>query len=166
MKINQTKMNYLLKLFVILNCFLVFSCKNEGDERPNGYYEDFFSIPKIGNEMIADAINKNDTQSYNDVWGYYFLSGRDKMFLSPAMIMANKNNYNKAYYHVYCILASKVGGGQLKDVDLKTKNLAFYYLTRAKELGCDEAREEYEEQFGMWKNLPASDTFLKEFSKN
>jgi hypothetical protein len=119
-------------------------------------------------EWISLALNNNDTVLYNNVSSYYLFNNMGEDFLLTALIMANKYNNAEACFHVYDIIAYstlKEPKEALDLMDLKTKNLALYYLLKSNEMGFESAKYEVAEIFGENIEPPKSIHYLQEFSK-
>ncbi len=83
--------------------------------------------------------------------------------------MANKYHCPEAYRNMNAILTNEAyargDGVMLFSNDQDTKNLALYYLFKAKELGSTLAKHDIELEFGKDKPIPNSSFFLKQLMK-
>lgn len=119
-------------------------------------------------QLIDSAIIYGNEKAYNEVASYYLIENMGKDFFYYALTMANKYNNAEACFHVYDIIAHstpKEPKEALELMDLKTKNLALYYLLKSNELGFESAKYQITEIFGKDKSPPKSTHFLQEFSK-
>ncbi|MCD0465081.1 hypothetical protein [Flavobacterium sp. ENC] len=86
----------------------------------------------MNNLVLMDSLSKRvieygDTKAYFEIQSIYNIAEQKRTSaLYYALIMANKYNYNQAYYDVYEILNST-------KADNKTKEMANEYLKKYKE---------------------------------
>jgi hypothetical protein len=158
-----------LLTFVIL--FFVFnSCdlrKNKDEDItiiPRFYPHDNMKIQ----HLIDSALNYGDQKAYNEVASYYLINDMGKFFFYFALTMANKHNNAEACFHVYYIIAystPKTPKETLDGMDIKTKNMALYYLLKSHEMGFESAKFQVFQIFGKNVVPPKSQHYLLEFSK-
>lgn len=153
-------------LFILL---IICSCTKKDMKNDKNITEGITVIEKDTlNKMISGALKNNDTLLYNKVSSYFLFNNMGEEFLLTALMMANKYNNAEACFHVYEIIAHstpKVPIEALKLMDLKTKNLALYYLLKSNEMGFESAKYHVVEIFGKDKTPPKSTYYLQEFSK-
>jgi hypothetical protein len=96
-------------------------------------------------QIREEAANGN-IDSYNELRIVY-LDFPTEDFLFPAMLMANKYDYPRAYLDVFnALLYGYVGDVEDFDkMDKKTQKLALEYLMTAKKKGVKEADEIYKQ---------------------
>lgn len=114
---------------ILISC----SCKNNEEE----VYISYYSHP---DRYIKDAeyiLTRGDTAFYDSFFDSYADYDALDMMLPFAMIMANKFDYNKAYYDVYYILTNLYFNFELYnfDIDSTTQAMAKEYYTKAIEKG-------------------------------
>ena len=114
---------------ILISC----SCKNNEEE----VYISYHSHP---DSYIKDAkyiLTSGDTAFYDSFFCTYADDGAIDMMLPFAMIMANKFDYNKAYYDVYYILTNMYCFFYIYDYDIDstTQAMAKEYYTKAIEKG-------------------------------
>ena len=111
------------------------------------------------------AIDSGDFDAYNKLATPYLIEDRNLTELYYySMIMANKYHCPEAYYTLWIILEHSVSTREMEllNDDKDTKNMALYYLFRAKELGFSHAEVEIEQKFGKGKPVHNSSFFLKQ----
>lgn len=124
--------NKFLSAFVLLLLIIV-ACKKENNnevivssENSGSYFQ-----KKLNNLALMDSLSKRvidhgDTKAYFEIQAIYNIAEQKRTSaLYYALIMANKYNYNQAYYDVYEILNST-------NMDDKTKEMANEYLKKYK----------------------------------
>lgn len=157
-------MRPLLTLIVILSFY---GCdQKNGKLTKKSISEPDTSVLKDRN-LILNAINSNDTITYNQMAGHYILYNTEKDLFYYSLRMAYENNYPEAYYHIYFIIAystPKNPPEALKLMDIKMRNFALFHLLKAYELGYSRAKYEIDNIFGKEK-FPTSDSFLDEAIK-
>ena len=123
---------------ILISC----SCKNNEEEVYISYYShpDSISYYCHPDRYIKDAeyiLTKGDTAFYDSFFDSYADYDALDMMLPFAMIMANKFDYNKAYYDVYYILTNLYFNFELYnfDIDSTTQAMAKEYYTKAIEKG-------------------------------
>lgn len=140
-------------LFFLL--ILIFSCQEKKDIQETNYDRDFL------NSLIEKGINNGDTISYDRAFNYVLEKGGYVEFYYYALLMANKYNYDKAYYNLYILLTREgitYNGIEIFSNDEETQRLANYYLLKAYELGHKGAHSNLEEIFGD--NIPKSNDYV------
>lgn len=121
-----------LNFFILLLIFA--ACKKENSDEQIVESEDSASYfqKKLNNIELMDSLSRRviehgDTKAYFEIQSIYNIAEqRQTSALYYALIMANKYNYNQAYYDVYEILNST-------KADNKTKEMANEYLKKYKE---------------------------------
>lgn len=119
--------------FFILSLLIIVACKKENNdveivesENSASYFQ-----KKLNNLVLMDSLSKRvteygDTKAYFEIQSIYNIAEqKNTSALYYSLIMANKYNYNQAYYDVYQILNSK-------NADNKTKEIANEYLKKYK----------------------------------
>lgn len=115
-------------------------------------------------ELWKKAIDKGDFKAYNEVSNAYLLESQIYELYYYSLIMANKYQCPEAYYHLFVVMNDKVSidGLVLYSNDEMTKNMSFYYLLKASELGYAQAQYKIDEVFGKGKSVPNSSYFIKQ----
>jgi hypothetical protein len=153
-------------------CYLFISCSDKKEQ--NLKIKDHDEIPQYvkqnNNKKLTDslfnlAITKGDEKAYNKVAGNYILDENYKDLMYYAIIMANRYNSSEANFHVFLILSNSNNGNAFDELDVKTKNLALYYLVKSNELGYKSAKYSINEIFGKDKTIQKSNYYLMEYSK-
>ena len=119
--------------FFLLSLLIIVACKKENNdveivesENSASYFQ-----KKLNNLVLMDSLSKRvteygDTKAYFEIQSIYNIAEqKNTSALYYALIMANKYNYNQAYYDVYEILNST-------NADNKTKEIANEYLKKYK----------------------------------
>lgn len=107
-------------------------------------------------ENLDKAILKGDTLAYIRSYKAYTTNGKSKEFLYYAIIMAEKNNYKRAYYDISRLLALRT------DDPLVTKykyssSFGFYSFLKSYELGDDFAKDDVKDFYvNENKSIPKS----------
>jgi TPR repeat protein len=94
------------------------------------------SRPYYENKELA--LEKGDTNAYDEMSIEFMDSPNDDRFLLTALLMANKHNYGPAYRDVYYCLTDDYHKGnksELEDLDKKTRELALKYLIDGADMG-------------------------------
>src|SRR6218665_926534 len=159
----------MIKRMIYLNisaiaAILLCSCGQNGTEDSGLHSEvkTFFDNPKHVTELIDNAINKGNTDAFNEVHKFYYMDGRESELLNTSMVMANKYHYPTAYFDVYSELCGG-GGHTFEGLDERTKNLALCYLALSKENGYKLADNEAS-RIGI-KSLLSSSYYTAELTK-
>lgn len=101
-----------ITLFSIL--LLVLNCSKKEEQNKSNLNNDIITQTKFVEfdfhdeelqQNLNKAIVKGDTMAYIRSYKKYSINGRDKEFLYYAILMAEKNNYKKAYYDIALILS-------------------------------------------------------------
>jgi hypothetical protein len=128
-------------------------------------YVKLLNNPKETTRLRKAAIDSGDFRAYNKLATPYLLKERTLDLYYYSLIMANKWHCPEAYYNLCTILQHPVPTNEmdLLSDDKDTKNLALYYLCKAKELGWRQS--EVEQEFGKGKHVPNSSFFLRQLMK-
>lgn len=165
-------MKKIITMLTISLVMLIFlSCNNKKEKQK--YLVEEPSFRKLANDekertrLWKAAIDSGNVQAYNKIAIAYLMTYREVDLYYYSLIMANKYHCADAYLYLHTILTHEASTGDmiiLSD-DKDTKNLALYYLFKAKELGSDDAKHSIELKFGKGKPLPNSSFFLKQLVK-
>jgi len=95
------------------------------------------TIPK---NISIPLVKQGNISAYDDLFRYFCYSGNLEELLPYALLMANKYNYERAYFDVcYCLWAlypeTTYRLSLLDSLDETTRNLALEYLQKGAELG-------------------------------
>jgi hypothetical protein len=121
-----------LIFFILLLFFAACKKENNIDEIVESENSASYFQKKLNNLVLMDSLSKRvteygDTNAYFEIQSIYNIAEqKNTSALYYALIMANKYNYNQAYYDVYEILNST-------NADNKTKVIANEYLKKYKE---------------------------------
>ncbi|KIA99617.1 hypothetical protein OA93_05595 [Flavobacterium sp. KMS] len=121
-----------LNFFILLIIFAACKKENDVDEIVESENSASYFQKKLNNLVLMDSLSKRvteygDTIAYFEIQSIYNIAEQKRTSaLYYALIMANKYNYNQAYYDVYEILNST-------EIDNKTKEIANEYLKKYKE---------------------------------
>jgi hypothetical protein len=128
-------------------------------------YIDLVNNEKERTRLWKAAIDSGDCFAYNKIALAYLMTYREVDLYYYSLIMANKYHCPEAYRTLNSILTHEAYASgdrvMLFSNDRNTKNLAFYYLFKAKELGSSQAKNDIELEFGKGKSVPNSSFFLK-----
>ncbi len=162
-------------LSVTLFITIFFSCSNKDQKKPFKeknlpkidvpFYTILMNNEKERTRLWKLAIDSGDFNAYNKLATPYLIADRDVIQLYYySLIMANKYHCPEAYYNLCTILEHPVSTREMEVLsnDKDTKNLALYYLFKAKELGFKQAKFDVEVKFGKGKSVPNSSFFLKQ----
>lgn len=129
------------KLFILILLLFAFSACNEKEK-----HSEERSMNDRGDEteLKKAVLSKGDVEAYESLRITYLDHPFTEEFLSYALIMANKYNYQQAYFDVFMCLTD-IYWGKLSDIDETTATLAIDYLLKASEKGHDQAKEMVEE---------------------
>jgi hypothetical protein len=113
------------------------------------------------------AIDSGNFVAYNKIAFAYLMTYRFVDLYYYSLIMANKYQCPEAYLNMYLILTHTVSTSDLTlfSNDNNTKNLALYYLLKAKELGLTSAEFGINEEFGKGKTGTKFIIFSKEVNE-
>ena len=127
------------------------------------FYRKLADDKKERTRLWKAAIDSGNVQAYNKVAFAYLMTYREVDLYYYSLMMANKYHCADAYLYLYTILTHEASPGDMVILsnDKDTKNLALYYLLKAKELGSDDAKHTIESTFGKGKPVPRSSFFLK-----
>lgn len=152
------------KTFFFLSLWSIVSCvKDKPDQELNSKNIDNFGtnsaslfLERYNDNVLTDSlkhsIQKGDKKAFDELFDIYSLSGNRNEFLYYAIFMAEKYNYDKAFYAVYFILDKK-------NTNERLTSIADYYLIKSFESGDESSKEEIIERLG--KEISSKD-FLKE----
>jgi len=123
-------------LFLIALCS--FSCKKE--------HEKYIEVVSMNNtrpinELKKLVLSKGDTVAYNELETAFMNEKYSEEYLLYSIVMADKYNYHRAYFHVYNCLTS-VFEFNVGEIDEATKALAIKYLKKGAELNDPESTKE------------------------
>jgi len=170
-------------LSAILFLLTLLSCNNEKQKenitkkqsqiKPDKYkgminpslYRDLANDDKASARFWRAALDSGDCKAYSKIAVAYIMSYREVDLYYYSLIMANKYHCADAYLTMYTILtheASPSGGMTVISNDKDTKNLALYYLFKAKELGSSEAKALIESELNKAESSKKSSFFLKQ----
>lgn len=165
-------------LFTAILLILIFlSCNNKKEEKQEKEKEQIEgevpSFRKLVNNkkertrLWEAAIDSGDFKAYNKIAISYLMAEREVDVYYYSLIMANKYHCPEAYYNMHLILTHHASTSDmtLLSNDKDTKNLALYYLFKAKELGFKQAKDNVEFDFGKGRSVPNSSFFLKKLMK-
>ena len=176
------RVNTLLSVTLILLMFL--SCNNKKEKeqvkmekeqvKKDKYagvinpslYRDLANNEKARTRLWKAAIDSGDCNAYGKIATAYIMTHREVDTYYYSLIMANKYHCPEAYLTMYTILINEASTGDMvilsKDKD--TKNLALYYLFRARELGSTQAQFSIE-SLGKKESLKNASFFLMQLMK-
>lgn len=144
------------------------SCNNKKEKEKavigSARYIDLANNEKERTRLWKAAIDSGDLHAYNKIANAYLMTYKEVELYYYSLIMANKYHSADAYLYLYTVLTHEASTGDIVILshDKDTKNLAYYYLFRAKELGSIDARHVIELEFGKGKPVPGSSFFLKQ----
>ena len=159
------------RLNIIIFLLLFLSCDNKKDKEQFvtevPFYKKLVNNKKERTRLWKAAIDSGDCNAYNKIAFAYLMTYRDVDLYYYSLIMANKYHCPEAYYNMSAILTNETSAGDiiLLSNDKDTKNLAHYYLFKAKELGSSSAQFSIDVEFGKGKPMPKSSFFLKQLMK-
>ncbi len=168
----------LLSVSLVILIFL--SCDNKKEKKQNkleeeqgvsmnSRYTNLVNNEKERTRLWKAAIDSGDCYAYNKIAIAYLMTYREVDLYYYSLIMANKYHCPEAYDNMYTILTHEAyasgDGIDMLSNDEDTKNLALYYLFKAKELGSEGAKNSIELEFGKGKSVPNSSYFLKKLMK-
>ena len=171
----KNKINLCLVLIILfISCQEKKTNISSQEKKTKAIVKDHDEIPsyikRLDNKKLTDSlfnlsINKGDIKAYDKVAADFILDEEYPKLFYYSLIMANKYNYNAAYFHVFVILSNSSSDMSFDKLDKKTKNLALYYLVKANEMGYDSAKYSIDEIFGKGKTVQKSNYYLMEYSK-
>jgi hypothetical protein len=146
------------KLFLLSVLSLLFNCdKNTSkkdvklknilnDKQANEYIphkDDKFDFnDKTLKENINKAIYKGDTTAYKQAYRYFSINYYEKEFLYYSIMMADKYDYNQAYFDTYIILSNLNTENKIDDC-----SVCQYYLLKSFEKNNHYAKDVIKEIF-------------------
>ncbi len=170
--------DFITRLKTVLLILIFLSCDNKKEKEPNRmekeqfvvevpFYKKLVNNRKERTRLWKAGIDSGDCDAYNKIALAYLMSYREADVYYYSLIMANKYNCPEAYLNMYRILTHDASTGDmiLRSNDKNTKNLAHYYLFKAKELGSSDAQFSIDVEFGKGKPLSNSSFFLKQLMK-
>lgn len=143
-------------LLYLLSAIFISSCHNSGEQTIVVQHDTVYKKVNLPvyktskrkfesydvDSLIVEIRTKGDKKAFQKVYVYYAERKIDPEMLDLALLMANKYKYNYACLIVYCIFV-EAHNNKLVNLDEQSQNLALYYLSRARELGYEEAIEEF-----------------------
>jgi hypothetical protein len=168
-------MKNVITLFTTILLILIFpSCNNKKGEKQKKEKEqvvtgDPYFAKIVNNErertrLWKAAIDSGDFRAYNKIAISYLATYREADVYYYSLIMANKYHCPEAYYIMYIVLTHQASTGDmvLLSNDKDTKNLALYYLFRARELDNTQAQRHIELNYSKSISSKNSSFFLKQ----
>lgn len=162
-------------LLILCPVVVLFSCSNKNDNlkedteptitkndsitnESNPYMENYDNKTRM-KKLLDNAITSGDTLSYQEAYKDFLVSEHSQEFLYYSIKMAKRNNYNRAYFDIYCILnLLDKKNGYLSESD---KNEALYYLLKAYEKGDSNAKSLLNDLYiKQNKKIPTSKSIL------
>lgn len=148
-----------MKNYLLILLTLVISCRENNVENKNiqtknliiNDYEAEYNNKENLNKLLKDAIDNYNKDSYFEAFRIHVISNRYEEFLYYSIMMAEKNNFDQAYYDCYYLMTVRIN---------KPNKLAMYYLLKAYEKGNEDAKDEIKELFPDTKTIPTSNSFL------
>lgn len=138
-------------LTLILLSTILYSCKKEKG-LPMAY------VSASEHEKCEElALTNGDTSAYDTLSMEFRDSPNEGVFLYTALIMANKYNYERAYYDAYMCLTDsfhKQDNEELDDLDSQTKKLALDLLFRGVKANNGDCKSILGHQYVIGKHLP------------
>jgi hypothetical protein len=162
---------------LIMLIFLSCNNKKQGEknkkEKEQGTSMNYLYTNLVNNEkerlhLWKAAIDSGDCNSYNKIAVAYLMTYREVELYYYSLIMANKWHCPEAYRNMNAILtneASPGGDPVVLSNDSNTKNLALYYLFKARELGSEQAKQDIQVDFGKDTSALNSAYFLKKLMR-
>ncbi|MBT2620372.1 hypothetical protein [Chryseobacterium sp. ISL-6] len=149
------KIVFLLLVLLLFNCTKKTELKKKISDNDTINKTEFVKFDFNDKELqnnLSKAILDGDTIAYIRSYKKYTTNGRDKEFLYYAILMAEKNNYKRAYYDISRILALRTDDPLSK----KYKFSSFfgtYSFLKSYEMGDDFAKEDIKD-FYLEKKIP------------
>ncbi len=160
--------------YIILFALISFSCNNKKEKQQiraeekqvNGnvpFYKKLADDKQERTRLWKAAIDSGDCSAYSKVSFAYIMTYREVDLYYYSLIMANKYHCPDAYLTLFTILTHEADPGEIVILsdDQDTKNMALYYLFKAKELGSKEAEHLIELEYDKNKTMRGSSYFLK-----
>lgn len=158
------------RVFYLIILLVFFSC-NDKKERVPEYKKigDFSSIldEEDMKKLERIAIDSNNVKVYNELQGRRLRTNYEyQMHLNTAIQMANRNDYDGAYFDVFNILSNSTtdDNRNFERLDYKTKCLALYYLLKAYEKRDVRSEIAVKEIFKS-QSIPSANFYLIEMTK-
>ncbi|MFP3594699.1 hypothetical protein [Chryseobacterium sp. SIMBA_038] len=152
------------KIILFLTIFLLFNC-TKNNKRVNDSAKDIHEKsenPKFDfhdkelQTNLNKAILNGDTLAYIRSYKAYTTNGKSKEFLYYAIIMAEKNNYGRAYYDISRILALRTDDPLVTKYNYSSK-FGNYSFLKSYELGDDFAKDDVKDFYiNENKSIPTS----------
>ena len=147
------------KLASLLILFLTLSCA-KNDKKVNKISREIKTLgtPKFDfqNKSLQTNLNKaildGDTLAYIRSYKSYTTNGKSREFLYYALLMAEKNNYRRAYYDISRILALRTDDPLVTKYNYSSK-FGNYSFLKSYELGDDFAKDDVKD-FYINQNKP------------
>lgn len=171
------KVNTFLVTIVIMLMFFSCNYKKEKEQvKKDKYagvinpslYHDLVNDEKARTRLWKAAIDSGNFKAYGKIATAYIMTYREVDLYYYSMIMANKYHCPEAYLVMYTILTHDASTGDMVILsnDKDTKNLALYYLFKARELGSTEALSITHSSLSKKDSLKNSAFFLKQLMKS
>lgn len=177
------KVNTILSVTLVLLIFL--SCNNKKEKeqikkekkpvKKDKYagvispslYRDLVEDEKARTRLWKAAIDSGDFKAYGKIATAYIMTYREVDLYYYSLIMANKYHCPDAYLTMYTILTHEASTGDMVILsnDKDTKNLALYYLFKARELGSADAQSVINSSLSKKESLKNSSFFLLQLMK-
>lgn len=100
---------------------------------------------------------------YNKVASHYIYIDNYEDLFYTAFMVANKYNNPEASYHVYRAINGLRTKENIDNLDIKSKNMALYYLLKSYEGGFQNAISQVHLIFGTNNPVPKSDNYKNKF---
>jgi hypothetical protein len=129
-------------------------------------YKELVNDEKARTRLWKAAIDSGDCMAYGKIGTAYLMTSNVTDLYYYSLIMANKYHCAYAYITMYDILTHQAlpstGDMPILSDDKDTKNLARYYLFKARELGDSRAKHIIELEFSKDTSSQNSSFFLKQ----
>jgi len=152
-------------IFIIPILLFTFACTKKSRENiVEKPMDDSYSVGynnKIQmTKLLNAAILKGDTTSYKMAYKNYTIASHYEEFLYYSISMAEKHDYNLAYYHTYELLKIV---DEIKGYNNIHKNnpIAIYFLLMAYEKNEKNALDDLMEIYSNKSDIPKSSDYLK-----
>jgi hypothetical protein len=128
----------------------------------------FWSKTEIANLRMLEsykdsAILNGNEFMYNRVASHYILNDNIEDLFYTAFMVANKYNNPEASYHVYRAINGLRTKENFDNLDVKSKNMALYYLLKSYESGFQNAISQVHIIFDTNKPIPKSYYYKNKF---
>lgn len=132
---------------------LLYGCNNDAQKltEPNTapFFIKFNNTPEM-EELSEQILTRGDTVAFNDLYSIYIKNENQLDFLFYSTFMADKYNYNYAYYLNYTLLNAYHTN--------EMEKLSIYHLIKAHELKFEQATKILKEKFPI-DNIPKSENY-------